>query len=156
MKKSIAVFLANSGVLAITNHNLDPAHAYKVVKFRKALSAVLDAITKDEDEIRKDSGVGEAAVFNKELRELRETDRRSEEQDARLRELEATLKRFNDLRDEMMKEEVTLDCKALPYEQWHKLQCENKARDIGGRIVDVLSGVVEDELEGILWIAPEE
>jgi hypothetical protein len=70
--------------------------------------------------------------------------------------MEAALKRFIDLRTQMMDEEVTLDCKTLPYTEWHKLQNENKDKDVNGRKTDVLSGYVEDLLEGVLWTAPEE
>jgi ABC-type nitrate/sulfonate/bicarbonate transport system substrate-binding protein len=156
MKKAMLLFLANSGVLAITNHDLDPAHAYKVVKFRKALSNALDTMAKDEDELRKDAGIPDAAAFDNELHELRNTKDRTEVQTVRLDEMEAALKRFIDLRAQMMDEEVTLDCKALPYTEWHKLQNENKEKDVNGRKTDVLSGYVEDLLEGVLWIAPEE
>ena len=156
MKKGELIFLVNSGVQTITNHELEPAHAYKVVKFRKAVAKALDALAKDEDAIRSDAGIPDAAVFDKELKELREAEHRTEVQQVRLDEMETMLKRFLDLRSELMGEELTLDCKTLPYEEWHKLQNENKARDIGGRKVDVLSGHVEDLLEGILWAAPED
>lgn len=39
-------------------------------------------------------------------------------------------------------------------EEWHKLQCENKA--VGEKKVDLLSGWVEDVREGVLWKAPED
>ncbi len=156
MKKATLPVLANAGVLAITNHDLDPAHAYKVVKFRKALFNALNALTKDEDELRKDAGIEDAYAFDKELHELRNKKDRSEAQEAKLNEMEATLKRFIDLRAQMMDEDLVLDCKTLPYAEWHKLQCENKEKDVNGKKTDILSGYVEDVLEGVLWIAPEE
>lgn len=156
MKKAILPVLANAGVLSITNHDLDPAHAYKVVKFRKALSNALDALAKDEGSLRRDAGIEDANAFDKELRELRNAKDRTETQVTRLNEMEAMLKRFIDLRAQMMDEDMTLDCKTLPYAEWHKLQCENKEKNINGKKTDVLSGYVEDILEGVLWVAPEE
>ena len=150
MKKQTIIVLANAGIAAMTNHSLAPEHAYKVVKFRKALNAALEAIGKDEETIRKDAGIDDPQAFDKELGELRESNANHK----RLEEMEAQLKRFNELRMEMLKEEVTLDCKAMPYEDWRKLQNENK--EVGDKKVDLLSGYVEDVLEGVLWTAPEE
>ena len=150
MKKQTIIVLANAGIAAMTNHSLAPEHAYKVVKFRKALTAALEAIGKDEETIRKDAGIDDPQAFDKELKELRE----SKFDPKRLEEMEAQLKRFNELRMEMLKEEVELDCKTLPYAEWHKLQCENK--EVGEDKRDLLSGWVEDVLEGVLWVAPED
>lgn len=148
MKKIEIISLAHAGVLAITNHDLSPEHAYKVVKFRKALNAAYEAIGKDEEAIRKDAGIEDPQTFDKELKELRESKSNPE----RLEELEGQLKRFFELRAQMLNEDITLDCKALPYAEWHKLQNENKAAGADKR--DLLSGWVEDVLEGCLWMAP--
>lgn len=156
MKKQDVIVLANLGVANATNHTLSVEHAYKVVKFRKALQSTLEAIGKDEEAIRKDAGIEDAQAFDKELAELRENKKRTKEQQKKLDEMEAKLKRFVELRGEMFKEEVDLGCKALPYAEWHKLQNENKEVEINGRKVDLLSGYAEDLLEGVLWEAPKE
>ena len=154
MKKSDLLFLAQIGVQNITNHSLDPAHAYKVVKFRKELNAALEALGKDEEALRKDAGIEDAQAFDDELKALRDNNERTEEQNKKLDEMEAQLKRFVDLRVEMLKEDAVIDCKAMPYAEWHKLQNENK--EFGPQKLDILSGYVEDILEGVLWAAPEE
>ena len=56
----------------------------------------------------------------------------------------------------MLAEEVTLTAKTMPYEVWHQLQVENSKKVIDGKEVDILSGYVEDLLEGVLWEAPKE
>ena len=154
MKKVDLINLANLGVQKITNHSLAPEHAYKVVKFRKGLSSALDALIKDEDSLRKDAGIEDADAFNDELKALRDNNERTEEQNKKLDEMEAQLKRFVELRVEMLKEDAVIDCKAMPYAEWHKLQNEN--REFGDQKIDILSGYVEDILEGVLWEAPEE
>ncbi|MBO7510242.1 MAG: hypothetical protein J6T35_03580 [Bacteroidales bacterium] len=154
MKKSEIILLANAGIQSITNHSLDTAQAYKVVKFRKAFNAALDAIAEDQKALLKESGIGEdTQSFNKEMDELRKANR-TPEQEAKLKEMEAQLKRYNEMNGELLKEEVTLDTKTMPYEAWHTLQNENKA--VGEPKRDLLSGFVEDLLEGVLWVAPEE
>ena len=153
MKKQTLIVLANAGIQSITNHTLDAAQAYKVVKFRKAFNAALDAIAEDQKALLKEAGIEDSVAFNQEMDELRKANR-TPEQEAKLKEMEAKVKRYNEMNLELLKEEVTLDCKAMPYEDWRKLQNENK--EIGERKLDLLSGWVEDMLEGCLWVAPKE
>ncbi len=156
MKKSDIIILSNFGVGLITNHNIPVEHAYKVVKFRKALTSALESIGKDEEALRKDTGIEDAKAFDDELKNLREKISRTDEEQARLDEMEAQLKRFVELRNEMLNEDVDLNIKTMPYEAWHALQKENCEREINGKKADILSGYVEDLLEGVLWEAPEE
>lgn len=152
MKKQTLIVLANAGIQSITNHTLDAAQAYKVVKFRKSFNAALDAIAEDEKALLKEAGIEDASAFNKELEDLRKADR-TPEQEKKYNEMTEKVKRYNELHAEMLQEEMTIDCKALPYAEWHKLQNENK--EMGERKLDLLSGWVEDVLEGCLWTAPE-
>lgn len=153
MKKQTLIVLANAGIQSMTNHSLDTAQAYKVVKFRKAFNAALDAIAEDQKALLKEAGIEDSVAFNQEMDELRKANR-TPEQDAKLKEMEAKVKRYNEMNLELLKEEVTLDCKAMPYEDWRKLQNENK--EVGDKKVDLLSGYVEDVLEGVLWVAPDD
>ena len=156
MIKSDIILLANLGVANITNHSLDPAHAYKVVKFRKAVKSAIEELSKDEDALRKDAGIEDAQAFDEELAKLRTIQNPDKAEKDRLAEMEAKLKRFVELRVALLDEEVSLDCKAMPYAEWHKLQNENKDRELNGRKEDILSGYVEDILEGVLWETPAE
>lgn len=153
MKKQTIIMLADAGVQSITNHTLDASQAYKVVKFRKAFNAALDAISEDEKGLLKEAGIEDAPSFNKELDELRKANRTPEQED-KYKEMTEKVKRYNELHAEMLQEDVTLDCKALPYAEWHKLQNENK--EVGDKKIDLLAGWVEDVLEGCLWTAPED
>lgn len=155
MKKQTLIVLANAGIQSITNHTLDAAQAYKVVKFRKSFNAALDAIAEDEKALLKEAGIEDAPSFNKELEDLRKADR-TPEQEEKFKEMTEKVARYNELHAEMLQEEVTLDCKAMPYEDWHKLQGENAEKEMNGRKVDLLPAYVEDALEGVLWEAPEE
>lgn len=153
MKKQTIIVLANAGIAAMTNHSLDTAQAYKVVKFRKAFNAALDAIAEDQKALLKEAGIEDSVAFNQERDELRKANR-TPEQEAKLKEMEAKVKRYNEMNGELLKEEVTLDCKTIPYEDFRKLQEEN--RENGEDKRDLLSGYVEDVLEGVLWVAPED
>lgn len=153
MKKQTIIMLANAGVQSITNHTLDAAQAYKVVKFRKAFNAILEAIGEDEKTMLKEAGIEDPMSFNKELEELRNA-QRTPEQEEKFKDMSNKLQRYSDLHEEMLKEEATIDCKPLPYEEWHKLQCENCC--VGEGKKDLLPSFVEDMLEDILWKAPEE
>lgn len=157
MKKIDILNLLNLGFGQVTNHNLPVEHAYKVVKMRKALSNAFESIQKDEEAIRKDAGIESPEEFDKELKELRETKERTPEQEERLKAMNEKLNRFLALRSEMLNEDITLEgVKAMPYDAWHELQKENAEKEFNGKKLDLLSGYVEDTLEGVLWEAPEE
>lgn len=157
MRKIDIINIFNLGIANATNHDLSPEHAYKFVKFRKVANSILESIGKDEEAIRKDAGIEDPQAFDKELADLRAIEKPTDEQSEKLSEMEAKLRRFIELRVEMLNEDVPLEgVKAMPYDAWHKLQCENAEKEINGRKVDILSGYVEDILEGILWVAPKE
>lgn len=147
MKKLEILSLRNAGILAISANNLDAAHAYKVLKFKRAVKAALDGIMESERAILEEVGIKDAEAFDKEREELR----RSGENPERLEELDKQMERLVGLREVLYKEDVTLEgVKTLPYDQWHTLQAENKSQP--HRPLNVF----EDLLEGILWAAPEE
>ena len=157
MKKIDILNLLNLGFGQVTNHNLPVEHAYKVVKMRKALSNAFESIQKDEEAIRKDAGIENPEEVDKELKTRRETEKRTPEQETKRKEMNEKLNRFLALRSEMLNEEITLEgVKAMPYDAWHELQKENAEKEFNGKKLDLLSGYVEDTLEGVLWEAPKE
>lgn len=157
MKKGDIIFLKRQGIDQVTNHTLPVEHAYKVVKLRRAINDAYDGILKDEDVCREAAEIKDGHAFDKELFELRNNTARTKEQDDRLNEMEAQLQRFIDLKEEMKKQDIAIEgTKTMPYDMWHKLQCENADKDLGGRKSDLLAGPVEDLLEGLLWEAPKD
>ena len=146
MKNIDILNLANAGVLEITTNDLDAAQAYKVLKFKKAVRKAFEGIMESEREIIKEAGIEDAVAFDKERKELRENGSNHE----RLAELDKQFSRFMELRNNLYKEDVELDCKVMPYEQFHILQKENK--DVQGKPLNVF----EDVLEGVLWEEPNE
>lgn len=145
MKNIDILNLANTGVLAITANDLDAAQAYKVLKFKKAVRKAFESIIESEKDILKEAGIEDGQAFDKERNELRENGSNPE----RLAELDKQFSRFMELRNNLYKEDVELDCKVMPYEQFHVLQKENK--DVQGKPLNVF----EDMLEGVLWEEPE-
>lgn len=146
MKTIDILNLANAGILSITANDLDAAHAYKVLKFKKAIKKAFESIMESEQEILKEAGIEDAVAFDKERKELIE----SGSDKKRLEELNKQLSRVLELRGNLYKEDVELDCKAIPFEQFHALQCENK--DLDHKPLNTF----EDLLEGVLWEAPNE
>lgn len=146
MKTIDIITLANAGILAITANDLDAAHAYKVLKFKKAIKKAFESIMESEREILKETGIEDAVAFDKERKELTV----SASDKKRLEELNKQLSRVLELRDNLYKEEVELDCKTIPFEQFHALQQENK--DLERKPLNTF----EDLLEGVLWEAPND
>lgn len=146
MKNYDILNLQHLGVLAITANDLDAAHAYKVIGFKRAVKKAFDNIVEAEKEILKEVKIEDPQAFDKERDELKKSGSNPE----RLAELDKTFDRYNELRKKLYEEEVTLDCKTMPYEQFHILQKENKG--MNPKVLNIL----EEQLEGVLWAAPEE
>lgn len=141
MKNIDIINLANGGILAITANDLDAAHAYKVIKFKKAVKKAFESIVESEKEILKEAGIEDAQAFDKERKELVKSGSNPE----RLGEMDKQFSRVLELRSNLYKEDVELDCKVIPFEQFHALQRENK--DLKRKPLNVF----EDILEGVLW-----
>lgn len=151
MNKADIINLVNAGVPGITNLTLDGKHAYKVLKFRRALLAAYQPTGDEYGAIRKEAGIEDPQAFDKERNELHTLSSRTADQEARLAELDKTFARFKELEHELLTEEVKLDCVPMPYEDFHALQKENEKT-----CPALAHGYVEDVLEGVLWTAPED
>ena len=155
MKNIDVLFMVNSGVLGITNYELSPKSAYKVLKFRNALQKALDNIQETEKSLLKDAEIENVEAFNKELSELSSKENKTPEENAKLKELESKNKRYGELRSEMLQSDVVLkDVLTIPYEDWHALRKENRPRD--DKHPDPLNNYIENILENILWTAPKD
>ena len=145
MKNINIINLLNNNILAITANDLDAAQAYKVLKFKRAVKKADDDITEAEKALIKEVGIEDPEAFDKERAELR----KSGDNPERLAELDKQGSRFFELRGNLYNEDVKLDVKAIPYEQFHILQKENE--NIKGRPLNSF----EELLENVLWVAPE-
>lgn len=148
MKNADIVALVNGGIQNITSVTLPASQAYKVYKFKRAIEAAYNAIVDSQKGILKQVGIEDLQEFQKRYKELSDIkDRTSDEQ----AEFESLVKKDKDagkLVQELYEDTTNLDVKALPYEDWHNLQSENK---------DVkLLTYLEPMLEGVLWTAPDE
>ena len=117
-----------------------------MLKFKKAVKKAFESIMESEREILKEAGIEDAAAFDKERKELMESGSNPKQ----LEEMNKQLSRVLELRSNLYKEDVELDCKTIPFEQFHALQCENK--DLDHKPLNTF----EDLLEGVLWEAPND
>lgn len=141
--KNIDIFnLANAGVLAISANDLDAAHAYKVMKFKRAVRKAFESLVSSEKDALKEAGIEDGVAFDKEIEELRKTNADK----AKLEAMEKQLARFFELRQNLINEDADLgEIKTIPYEQFHLLQKENK------NLPNKPLNAFEDVLEGVLW-----
>lgn len=152
MKKIDLINLRDRGLLDLSAHCLSCDDSLGLVKFRLSLRKALEKISAEERELLGVAGIDEPLAFDKELEALRKNANRSELQDAQLAGMEDRLGHYSALRSGLMSEDAPdLHAMHLPYEKWKALQDEN-CHD--GK--DPLSGWVEDALEGIMWVAPED
>lgn len=147
MKNIDIIGLVNGGALAITANELGAEHAYKVLKFKKAVKKAFEAYLDAEKDILKESGIENPEAFDAERKKLAASGANPK----RLAELNKAFARFSALRSNLYKDEAHLEeVKAMPYAAFHELQKENK--NLAGKPLNTF----EDILEGVLWTAPEE
>lgn len=157
MTKEEVIVLINGGILKVSSHDLDNAQAYKVFKLKKALKDLQSSIAKEEEELFKEVGIEDTRSFFTKVEEIKAKENRDEADIAALKESNEKIEKFNSLRANMIREEVSLDgVKPIPYDDWRKLQKENKSIEVNGKNVDVLSGMNELILANVFWLEPKE
>ena len=148
MKNADIVALMNGGIQNITSVTLPSSQAYKVYKFKRAIEVAYNSIVDSQKGILKQVGIDDLQEFQKRYKELSDIKERTSDEQS---EFESLVKKDNDagkLVQELYGDTTNLDVKALPYEDWHNLQAENKDAK--------LLTYLEPMLEGVLWTAPEE
>jgi hypothetical protein len=163
----------HKGIMNITTHSLGVAHAYKIVNFKRAVRKLLAAYDEARAALVAEVGIKDEPKFRRDLAALRENKARTPEQDKELAAMEEQDRKLAGLAGQLLAEPVSIEgVKALPYEEWKKLQDENAADN---RHPEMLSGTmtvpkrfnedgsaefeevdVELLMEGILWTAPAE
>lgn len=148
MKNADIVALVNGGIQNITSVTLPAAQAYKVYKFKRAVEKASNAIIEAHKDILKQAGIDDLKEFQKRYKELSDIKERKAEEQAELDSLTKKDVDAGKLIAELYEDTTELDVKAISYDDWHNLQAENK--DIKVLIY------LEPQLEGVLWITPEE
>jgi hypothetical protein len=142
-----------SGMMGISSRTLDLAHAYKVVSFKTRLKNAYQAFNDRREQLLKEVGIDDGNRFANRLQELSAIKLRSEDEEAELKDLVEKNKKFGELFGELQKDFYEIEPKTMPFEEWRKLQEENKDVKFGN--FEMLAQF-ETILEGILWKAPEE
>lgn len=155
MEKSLKNYqvldLLNNGFAEVTALTLEPAHAYKVGKFRRAIIASYQATQEERKAILKDLGIEDAQAFDKESQEIFKG-----EDEGKKKERVELLGKLNAQVGELMNEDAKVEARAIPFEEWLKLRKENSSKEIGGKTQDIIPNHIEDLLLGILWNEPQE
>lgn len=147
--------LINGGLAHCTALTLEPAHAYKVGKFRREATKAFDALVEAQKDIFKSYGIEDIEATNKEFAELAMNANRTDEQNARHEELAKAIEGINKQLSELYNEEAKLEgIKTIPFSEWLALRKENKS--INGKTFDIFNNYTEDLLLGILWEEPTE
>ena len=150
MKNRDVIILANAGILNTTYHTLDGEHAYKMFKFRKELQKAINAYTEAYKELLNDAGIEDGQNFEGRIEQLQKNNEPTKEEKAELDELLAKKSKFEEMVNSLLNEDVSIDCKTMPFSEYHKLWSENHPKE--GRPVSVFEfDEVIDMLEGVLW-----
>ncbi len=156
MKKLDIIKLYNAGIVEVSAQTLPAAHAYKVFKLKREVEKAYKAIEEEQEGIMEQQGLTKG--YRQEIAEIINMDAtsRTDAQKAKVKEYTRAMQTVNDLFEQQGKDDVSLDIKTIPYQQWRKLQAENKDRSINGRQVDILSGIAEIILCEVFWQEPTE
>lgn len=158
MKNLEVITLVDGGINNLTAHSLDVAHAYKLVKLKGELKKAYNKFREDYTALLGEVGIDDPNVFDSRLEELNKKGKRTKAEEEELVDLNKKLERLFGLRNALSNEDVVLEgVKTMPYEEWFKLQTENKdiTITIGDKSLCLLT-LAEPVLENILWVAPEE
>lgn len=154
MKNFELRYIADNGLFLLTSHDLDAAHAYKVVQFKTRVKNAIEALTKTQESFVKEAGIDDPQAFDTRRAELNGKEKRTKQEESELKDLNAKMERYNQLVVAQMNEEAAIEPKTMPYAQWKALQDENKGIKVEGG-VELLT-LCEAQLENILWKAPED
>lgn len=158
MKNLEVITMIEGGILSLTAHSLDVAHAYKLAKFKSELKKTYNQFVADNNALLQEVGIEDPYSFDARRAELLGKESLTKPEKQELAEFNAKFSRLSHMRDVLGNEPVTLDgVKTMPYEQWFLLQKENKDKclTIDGKSIEILT-LAEPVLEGVLWAAPEE
>lgn len=134
MKNLILNAIMNTNLLSVdTNLIEDTKDAYRVLKWKKVLPESFKVMREQWDSLIKE-------CFTEE--ELKDVNTDAE----KTPELQEKINKFNGLFSELMADDTACDIKPISFDSWHKMLKES----------DVKLGMVEPELEGVLFIAPED
>lgn len=152
MKNSIILDLVGTGFLLTTTNTMSPASAYKILKARKEISKASEAIEERRKDLLKECNL-DTDEAQEQLKKLDANELSAEEKV----DVQDRVERFRKMYNECLDEDVKLDVKAVPYEQWHAFLKENaKITPQGNTEVPFRLGNLEWELENVLWETPEE
>lgn len=135
MKNFILNAIMNTNLLQVDTNLIDDAKdAYKVMKWKKMIPEAFKTMREQWDSLLKE-------CFTEE--ELKIVNDKKEENTP---EIDAKLEKFEKLFNELMSDDTSIDIKPISFETWHKLL----------KASDIKLGIIEPELENILFVAPED
>lgn len=135
MKNFILNAIMNTNLLQVDTNLIDDVKdAYKVMKWKKMIPEAFKTMREQWDSLLKE-------CFTEE--ELKIVNNKEEENTP---EIDAKLEKFEKLFNELMSDDTTIDIKPISFETWHKLL----------KASDIKLGIIEPELENILFVAPED
>ena len=142
-----------NGMMGLSSRTLDLAHAYKAVSFKTKLKNAYQELNDRREQLTKEVGIEDGNAFAQRLNALAANNNRTEAEEAELKEMVEKNEKFNGLFNQLMNDSYYMEPKVMPFEEWRKLQEENKELKLGNFEMLVQCETI---LEGILWKAPEE
>ena len=149
------VTLINGGAMNTTSHTLNVTSAYAVTKFKREIDRLYNEWVDRNNGLIAEAGITEGAdAFFAKFDALKaKSEKFSAEEKKEFDEMNKKNSRLVDLRVQLLNDEVSVNVKPMPFEDWFKLKNENKELKFDGA---ELYDTYELILENILWKAPED
>lgn len=141
------------GMMGLSSRTLDSAHAYKVASFKTKLKNAYQEFNDRKEQLTKEAGIEDGNEFAKRMNTLAAKTPRTDSEEQEFKDLIAKNEKFNGLYEKLLEDRTDIEPKVMPYEEWRKLQEENKELKFSNF---ELLAQFENALEGILWAAPVE
>jgi hypothetical protein len=158
MRKSDIQKLINCGIVSMTAHDLAPMHAYKAFNLKRKVEKINEDIVEEQKKLAEQYGLTDELKekVQKIITKAQKNEALSADETKTLEQYNGIIQTVEQMIVESLKEDVELDVKTIPYEEWRKLQAENRAKKIGEKEVDILGGIAELILADVFWREPEE
>lgn len=156
MKFYEIVTMMNSGIGSISSNQLSIKSAYIVTQFKREVDRLYNDWLDRYNRLPKEAGIEDGEAFDKRRAELTTKVKKGKLNNTEAKELDGLNEKWNrlqGLRSALSDEDITINSKALSYEDWFTLKSANNNIKTGNA---ELLELLEVSLENILWKAPDE
>lgn len=155
--------MGNVGLINATSHSLSVQGAYTLTRLKAEVNRLMKEYASRYNALPQEVEITDTEAFDARKKELASKEKRNKTEQKELEDMNNKLVRLKALRETLLDDQVTINCKPMCYDDWHNLKQENRGLQVpyfdnqGKEIGKCeLFELIENISEGILWVAPAE